>query len=829
MTSPLQRVLDALDREGCRVRGGSDQQSAQCPAHEDREPSLSISTGDDERVLLNCHAGCTAEEIAGALGLTMRDLFPARDFIDNVEKVYVIRNPNGEEVARHHRLDQPDGSKRIWWTRNGSKGLDGLKIRDLPFYRCEDLAGRPDEQVVLAEGEKATDALRKQGVLAVGTGTGAKGCPSPEVLAVLAGRDVVLWADNDEEGEDHMQRIARGLRGVAASVRIVTWEDAPPKGDAADWTGNDDELRELLGDACTADEFDDVDAKEAPEKRSPGRPSKASMLVRIAREEAVLFHDSDGRAYADIRFDGHRETWPLRSPGFRRWLDRRFFMHENKAAGNQALQDAIGTLAGFAKYEGDEHDVHLRIAAVEGRVFLDLGDDAWRAVEVSASGWQIREEPDVRFWRPRSLKQLPVPVGGSLDQLEPFLNVGGRDEVRLAIAWLVAVLRGEGPFPILVLQGEQGSGKSTLARLLRRILDPATVDLRAPPREERDLVIAARNAFVVGIDNLSTIPPHLADAFCRLSTGGGFGTRELYQDAEEVLFNETRPLLLNGIEDLLTRPDLADRALVLRPPTISGGERKTERELEAAFAAAHPAVLGALLDALVGVLKHAPSVKAAELPRMADFAVVGMATEAALAWPQGSFLTAYKGNQGAIVETGLEGDPVAVAVRALMDDQQTWIGAATELLEALGGRLPETLTRAQGWPKSPSVLSNRLRRLVPPLRRVGIEIGWTHSGKRSITIERSSDWGPDSSSTPSTTPTTGGDGGLSADTAARHADQEESYAVRPKTGENDLLDGMGDVDDESRAESDIEREERAAIFEFEAGMSREDADREAGL
>ena len=787
MISPLQRVLDALTEAGCRVRGGGDQQSAQCPAHEDREPSLSISTGDDERVLLNCHAGCTAEEIAGALGLTMRDLFPARDFIDNVEKVYVIRNPNGEEIARHHRLDQPDGSKRIWWTRNGTKGLNGLKIRDLPLYGCEGLPGRPDDQVVVAEGEKATDALRKRGFLGVGTVTGAKGCPSPEVLAVLAGRDVVLWADNDEEGEDHMQRIARGLRGVAASVRIVTWEDAPPKGDAADWTGTDDELRKLLGDACEADELDDVDAKEAPKKRSPGRPSKASMLVRIAQEEAVLFHDSDGRAYADIRLDGHRETWPLKSPGFRRWLDRRFFMHENKAAGNQALQDALGTLAGFAMYEGDEHDVHLRIAATDGRVFLDLGDDAWRAVEVTATGWEIREEPDVRFWRPRSLKQLPMPVRGhSLDQLEPFLNVGGRDEVRLAIAWLVAVLRGEGPFPILVLQGEQGSGKSTLARLLRRILDPATVDLRAPPREERDLVIAARNAYVVGIDNVSTIPPHLADAFCRLSTGGGFGTRELYQDAEEVLFNETRPLLLNGIEDLLTRPDLADRALVLRPPTIRGGERKTERELEAAFDAAHPAVLGALLDALVGVLHHAPSVKAAELPRMADFAVVGMATEAALAWPQGSFLSAYKGNQGAIVETGLEGDPVAVAVRGLMDDRETWIGTATELLDTLGERLSDTITRARGWPKSPSALSGRLMRLVPPLRQVGIDIGRTHSGQRSITIERSSDWRPDSSSTPSTAPTPGGDGELSTE-----SDQSLSISWHRERGQARSHDACG--------------------------------------
>ena len=179
----------------------------------------------------------------------MSDLFPSEGLRDGGPQVFVIADVDGSEVARHHRRDRGDGTKIIWWTRRGSKGLRGIKVRDLPLYGCHRLSGNPDDAVVLTEGEKATDALRRRGLLAVGTVTGAKGCPSAEVLQVLAGRDVVLWPDNDDEGRLHMERIAQQLRGVAKSVRWFEWSDAPPKGDAADWEGGTSELRRSLGDA----------------------------------------------------------------------------------------------------------------------------------------------------------------------------------------------------------------------------------------------------------------------------------------------------------------------------------------------------------------------------------------------------------------------------------------------------------------------------------------------------------------------------------------------------------------------------------------------------
>jgi hypothetical protein len=111
------------------------------------------------------------------------------------------------------------------------------------------------------------------------------------------------------------------------------------------------------------------------------------------------------------------------------------------------------------------------------------------------------------------------------------------------------------------------------------LVDPNVAPVRALAREERDLVIAANNSHVLAFDNLSGLPHALSDAFCRLATGASFGLRQLYTDADEVLFQAARPILLNGIEDVINRPDLADRTLFLTLPAIADHRRRSERQL----------------------------------------------------------------------------------------------------------------------------------------------------------------------------------------------------------------------------------------------------------
>jgi hypothetical protein len=149
---------------------------------------------------------------------------------------------------------------------------------------------------------------------------------------------------------------------------------------------------------------------------------------------------------------------------------------------------------------------------------------------------------------------------------------------------------------VLVLAGEHGTCKSTFVAILRALVDPNASALRALPREDRDLFIAASNGWVLAFDNVSRLPDWISDTLCRLATGGGFATRKLYSDDDEQLFAAMRPIMLNGIEDFVGRPDLADRSVFLTLASIADEARQSEEEFWAAFETDRPLILGALLD-----------------------------------------------------------------------------------------------------------------------------------------------------------------------------------------------------------------------------------------
>jgi hypothetical protein len=367
---------------------------------------------------------------------------------------------------------------------------------------------------------------------------------------------------------------------------------------------------------------------------------------------------------------------------------------------------------------------------MDGKLYLDLGDEAWRAIEIDSKGWRVIDNPPVRFRRSSGMQPLAYPVsGGSIEALRSFLNVQSQFDFVLVVGWMLACLRNRGPYPVLVLSGEQGSAKSTFSSILRALLDPNTAPLRALPREDRDLFIAANNGHLLAFDNISGLPAWISDTICRLATGGSFAVRQLYTDQDEVLFDAARPVILNGIEDIVTRPDLADRAVLLTLAAIPEEQRRPEAELWAAFNAERPKIFGALLDAVVEGLKRLPSTRLPKLPRMADFALWATACETAF-WPPGTFWNAYCVNRDEAVEGVIDADPVAAAVRALIAERTKWTGTASELLGALGEMAGERVAKAKTWPDSPRALSGRLRRSATFLRKVGIEITHQREGRQ---------------------------------------------------------------------------------------------------
>ncbi len=709
-----------------------------------------------------------------------------------------------------------DGTERWSW-----RGL--LPLR--PLYRLDLLTKMSDADIILCEGEKATDEAQKLFPACVAI-TSPNGSQSPDKAdwSPVAGRKIFIWPDNDTAGRNYAETAARlVLKAGAAAVSIVAVpENFPEKWDLADPLPEGvtmerlaellalakpvlppsnpldglveraesnpgepfkPEIIETLAELKMTNKFEyenllaalkeqtkvrafeldrDVNKKirdmlaDAHEDadEEPADPGQLEILMSIA-ESSELFHTPDKQPYANIDVNGHRETWHVRSHSFELWMIQRFYEATSRAPSSEALNATLNSVQARAYFSEAEHKVFLRVATHDGKIYIDLCDEKWRAIEVSVNGWRIIESPPVYFRRTSGMLPLPVPQkGGTIRSLRKFLNVKSDGDFTLTVAWLLAALRNGGPAPLLVISGEQGSAKSTFSTLMKRVADPSSAPLRSLQRDNRDLFIAANNGHILAFDNQSGLPAWISDTLCRLATGGAFSTRQLHTDQDEILFQALRPIILNGIDDVVTRADLADRSIILNLEPIPAEKRRTEEELMAEFDAELPGILGALLDVMAHGIRELPRTRLDKLPRMADFARWITACEGAL-WPQGTFAAAYEENCTNTIDSVLDANVVASAILSLMEMETEWTGTPTKLFEECREEVSEAVRKSKYWPATPQGFSGQLKRSATFLRKKGIDVssgrGKDKNRTRTITLSwlpgANRDWASESSET----------------------------------------------------------------------------------
>jgi Bifunctional DNA primase/polymerase, N-terminal len=558
------------------------------------------------------------------------------------------------------------------------------------------------------------DGLRHEAALVLGGMLARAGIDKDDIEHFV--KAVALVAGDEEAGE-------RGRSAAGAVDLLERGEPTPGLPRMRDIWGED--LANTvgkwlgLGPAKAGGTGDDAQIKV----------KQADILTGLAAA-AELFHTDDGKSYADVLVNGHRETWPIGSKGFREWLLYRYYKEVGGAPSAEALRTAIEQISARARFDAPMRRVYVRIGGQDGKIYLDLADETWRVVEIDAEGWRVVDNPPVRFRRTNGMLPLPVPVkGSSVDTLRSFVNVKRDTDFVLLVSWVLAALRDCGPYPILKVWGEPGSAKSTLVDMLRALIDPNKASRRRFPREDRDLFIAASNAHVLSYDNISHVPDWLSNSLCTLATGGSYAKRTLYTDQDEELFEATRPVILNGVENFIMKHDLADRTIVLELKPIPDGSRHLESELKANFEAARPQILGALLDAVAHGLRMLPNTQSEDWPRMADFAHWVTACEGAL-WPKGSFRDAYGGNRRNATQAAIDDDPVASAVRDLVAKEPEWEGTTSDLLDKLSNLVGERQAKAKGWPTEARALTSRLQNAKASLRRIGIDIRYDKRGPR---------------------------------------------------------------------------------------------------
>ncbi len=459
---------------------------------------------------------------------------------------------------------------------------------------------------------------------------------------------------------------------------------------------------------------------------SRGDRPQSDEIVELAMEIFELGLSDEGFPFV-VERDGPRIAYELRRKGSMRarlaslYADR----HEDRVPKAQHLTDAMEVLVGRAS-RSEPLPVHRRVARFDHRVIIDRGDPTGQCFEVDASGWRVLDRSPVLFLRsPLLTAELPLPVsGGSVDELRSLLNV---DEAgfRLVVGWCVSFLVPDVQQPVLAMLGAQGSAKSMSAVFIIGVTDPSKAPLSSPPSNPKDWMVQAKESQLVAIDNLSKITDWFSDALCRAVSGDSFRNRELFSDGDPYVVTLRRSLILTAIE-VSMRGDLADRCVLLELEPISKSDRRSESEMLAEFEARRPSVFGALLDKVSDVLRYIDDVDLDELPRMADFGRVLGALD--IADPSAGYVEAFTStSRQALVDT-VEDDPVAVATYQFAVAEGSWKGTATKLLGLFRKEAPH------GLPTAAAQLSRRLKRALPGLRELGVDVRWDREGRDGTRI-----------------------------------------------------------------------------------------------
>ncbi|MGJ5819924.1 hypothetical protein [Paludibaculum fermentans] len=445
-------------------------------------------------------------------------------------------------------------------------------------------------------------------------------------------------------------------------------------------------------------------------------------------EKYELFLSEMGEPCITLPVSEHDETYLIHTSAFRRQLHAVARCEIGGSIGGPAVDEVVMAIETTAMSRGSRMPVFCRVGEMDGKVYHDLVNPRWEAIEIDKTGYRVVTRCPVKFRREPGMLELPVPVsddsGG--ERLRGVLNLRNRDQFDLIVSWMLGAMSPSGPHPILGVYSEPGSGKSTLTRMLREILDPNVASIRGIPRSEQELIISAKNAWISAYDNVGALPEWISDCLCRLATGGGFSTRKLYTDADEVIFNTRRPVILNGVTDIITRPDLMDRSIIVDLPPVSSERRQTERQLLQEFHAALPGIRGWLLQVMANGLDAREWMTLKELPRMADFASnVYPATIGFMDDPD-RFPALLEGNRREANDFSLDSSPIGRTILGLAP----WVGTASELLRELQRGASEPELRSQSWPTTPHSVSVHLHRIAHVLRMSGVDVVFTRDTGR---------------------------------------------------------------------------------------------------
>lgn len=461
-------------------------------------------------------------------------------------------------------------------------------------------------------------------------------------------------------------------------------------------------------------------------------------LLLILKAYGRFFRDKDNRDFVSAHQGGVLKTLRVDGGEFDDWVVGLSMEHMGLPLSKGAIDNARAAGRALASTGGEVREVFKRVATIADTTYIDLCDLEWRAVAVNQDGWEIVNNPPVCFERSKDMHPLPLPERGcSISELERYLNVGSQLDLVFCVAWMVMAQRNDKACPLLAFIGPSGTAKSTSQTTLRRLVDPNKGDLRVSPKTNSDVVVTASNNWVVSYENISKLSGDVQDVFCSIVTGGAFSTRELYTTNSEHVAQFQRPIIINGITNFITRPDLMQRAVIIEPPSISKSERRTDYEVRAEFNALRPKLLGAVLDIHVKALALLPEVQSNVeelgwgLPRMASFATMGEAVARAMGFEAGVWFSNYTDRIAEQANDVLDSSPVFIPLLTFMREKREWSGTNDKLRSLLKDYAGQDIE----WFRTAKSFGDALRRIEAEAKAYGISMRRVRSnGTLKLTV-----------------------------------------------------------------------------------------------
>lgn len=468
-------------------------------------------------------------------------------------------------------------------------------------------------------------------------------------------------------------------------------------------------------------------------------------IQKLAQDHLLFCNSEDKQAYIAIQRSG-KLVFQVQSEDFRTWLMGWHLEQYGKVLRRSIVEEVVQNACAVAQYINKQtYKLGVRVSRVDDdnanpkELYYDLGD---AAVHITRDGWEIVDDPPIVFRRFAHQEKQVRPDAASrkadIELLHKFVNIQTRNDWLLFLTFVISAFIPDFPKPLLLLTNSNGGGKSTIMKVTKRLVDPSVLDGIGKIYNCESIIRPASKHALLYFDNISYINQDISDTLCGVATGTSLEKRKLYENNEEVILKVQRPIMLNGVTELVTREDLADRSILISVQRIDESKRVVDNELMNKFNLEKPLILGAIFSILVDMLRIYPSVKLEKYPRMADHAKAAFAAAEAMTGYSGDeFLKAYDTVVDRQIATALNASPTAQAARFLVSKTGSWQGTATDFLNFTFSdgsvatvddlNIIQSIRDQPAWCKNASTLGKALNRAEATLRSLG------------ITLERGSD------------------------------------------------------------------------------------------